>query len=121
MSEIRFRCPACHGKLAVDKAYVLDEMSCPKCRHRIRPWGAEMIDVRFRCPSCHGKLTVDRRWAGQSCSCPKCGADIRIPAPAVPKDGPDTGTSNGQTLISDDEMLFLMGHGPGRSRSPGPS
>lgn len=36
MVDIRFLCPACNAKLAVDDAVAGYEVDCPECRRRIR-------------------------------------------------------------------------------------
>ena len=81
MSDIRFRCPECKGKLIIEKGKALSEVPCPLCGKTITAWGAELLDIRFHCPACRAKLTVDRQVAGLEVTCPKCDREIRVPAP----------------------------------------
>ena len=83
MSDIRFRCPGCRGKLSVAAASASREVACPLCGRRITPWGNELLDIRFRCPACEAKLVVDRGAGGSEVTCPKCRVQIPVPDPAV--------------------------------------
>lgn len=79
MTDIRFLCPACGGKLVIAPKLAVKEVPCPLCKKRIIPWGAETLDVRFKCPSCDAKLVVDRTAEGSSISCPKCDHEVLVP------------------------------------------
>ena len=88
MTDIRFLCPACGGKLAIDPKMAVKEIPCPLCKEKITPWGAETLDVRFKCVSCDAKLVVDRMAEGSSITCPKCDHEVLVPsrtrAPSAP-------------------------------------
>ena len=82
MSDIRFRCPECKGKLIIDRSEALNEVPCPLCGRTITAWGADLLDLRFKCPECQAKLVVDIKVAGSEVTCPRCKCEILVPAPS---------------------------------------
>jgi DNA-directed RNA polymerase subunit RPC12/RpoP len=112
MSDIRFLCPACRVKLAIEASLADLVVPCPQCHQPIRACGAPLLDIHFRCPGCGTKLLIDSASAGAAIACPACSRGITVPTPYDQK--PDSPARAEKTvaavpLLSEAEVKFLAG------------
>ncbi|MCE9615100.1 MAG: zinc-ribbon domain-containing protein [Lentisphaerae bacterium] len=135
--KIRFRCPACGGKLAGDAALSGAIVHCPHCAaptffpvvHAGASSGGEVVpeavlvavELKGRCPACKAPFRVDSRAVGRRIPCPECGRRMAMPAvPPHPERLPSPGggvpvePGGGRDVevealpLTADEIAFLM-------------
>lgn len=112
-------CPSCRVGLRVNEERLAGRTSarCPRCGGAV-PLTAESSGtvpgpLRVTCGTCGVKLKAPAARAGSRSRCPKCGADVFIPAGAVPAGPPraQEESSGAATRRIDSRSLGLPGPG----------
>ena len=91
MAEIKFRCPACAQRIALDESAAGLEIDCPDCRSTLRAPGTSLAPVeivvkrqrpprKFHCPQCRQRLSVEDTGTGVEVECPRCHSPLKLPA-----------------------------------------
>jgi len=120
MGDIRFLCPECGSKLAIDSKAAGYYVPCPDCGRTIQAWQGQILDIRFQCPACAGRLTVDIAAAGKTTRCPLCREAIGIPeVRSPPRSAPPAVTPPARPVppaaatLTAEEIAFLSAEPPG--------
>lgn len=97
MSDIKFDCPHCFGKLVVDARGVGSIVDCPSCGKPIQipavnsanvvetsePMSVRTKTQSFKCPECNNEFTAESSGGFKGC-CPVCSIEIEIGGRVVP-------------------------------------
>jgi predicted Zn finger-like uncharacterized protein len=114
MSDIRFLCPACGSKIAIESGIAGFLVRCPVCAKNIRAWNSTLLELRFLCPECRGKLIADVKDAGKTAPCPHCKRTVTLPAgtmddkgPALPAHRDAAPERTAGAVLTDAEVAYL--------------